>query len=181
MEKYNFFNLLMRREFAEQILAGEKKLELRDASDFYISRFLIEENGEYYMKPDKNALHFHNYNNSWFLDVEFTDLVLLEVTSKNIKKIQKEGYHEFDEMLEEVKQDEKNNIEPSYLFYFKLGKVIDTDLHKKQDVNQPKRKKKQAISNKDFIDAIKSFGGLFGRHSELAKWKFINSLTTIGV
>lgn len=141
MEKYNFFNLLMRREFAEQILAGEKKLELRDASDFYISRFLIEENGEYYMKADKNALHFHNYNNSWFLDVEFTDLILLELTSKNIKKIQKEGYHEFDEMLEEIKQDEKNNVDPSYIFYFKLGKIIDTDLDKKQEVKQSKRKK----------------------------------------
>lgn len=37
------------------------------------------------------------------------------------------------------------------------------------------------MTNKDFIDAIKSFGGLFGRHTELAKWKFISSLITMGV
>ena len=34
------FDLIMRKEFAKQIIDGVKKLEFRAVSDFYISRYM---------------------------------------------------------------------------------------------------------------------------------------------
>lgn len=134
-------NLIMRKEFAEEILRGKKPLEYRDFSEFYAKRLIDKDVTQYindHLDDDEvlafcndvrqvKVIHFHNYNNSWYLDVECTYNDVFSITKGDIKSLQEEyGVHDFDEELENY---EKNNIEERpFLFYFAIGKVLGTDL-----------------------------------------------------
>lgn len=134
-------NLIMRKEYAEAILRGEKPLEFRDYSEFYCKRLIDKEVNQYIndhfddddvvvfcndIRPVK-MIHFHNYNNSWFLDVECDFNDAFSISKPDIEFLQNEyGVHDFDEELELL---EKNNEEQRpYLFYFVIGKVLGTNL-----------------------------------------------------
>ena len=108
-------NLIMRREYAEQILAGTKKLEFRAYSDFYVKRLIDPEVADYigaHIDDDEvvvfcndirqvKKIHFHNYNNSWFLDIECDYNDAFSITKKDVAYLQ-ERYdcHDFDADLE---------------------------------------------------------------------------------
>jgi len=134
-------DLIMRKEYAEEILRGEKPLEFRPYSKFYVRRLVDQEANNYInanidddevqafcndIRPVK-MIHFHNYNNSWFLDVECVYDSVFSITKDDIKMLQDEyGVHDFDDDLEYY---EKNGIkERPYLFYFVIGKVLGTNL-----------------------------------------------------
>jgi hypothetical protein len=136
-------NLIMRKEYAEQILAGTKKLEFRDYSDFYIKRLIDKKVSEYigaHVDEDETFLfcndirqvkkiHFHNYNNSWFLDVECTFNDVFCINKHDIEFLQKEyGCHDYDQDLAYYEKKHIDNKQRPYLFYFVCGKVIDTNL-----------------------------------------------------
>ena len=134
-------NLIMRREFAEQILAGTKKLEFRAYSDHYVKRLIDPEVADYIRmhKDDEEVMtfcndirqvkkiHFHNYNNSWYLDVECTFNDAFCVNDNDIRMLnEKYGCHDFDDELKRL-----NAIgaeQRPWLFYLVCGKVISTNL-----------------------------------------------------
>ena len=132
-------NLIMRKEFALEILNGTKTVEFRDLSEHYINR-LIDKDTNNWMADhldDDNAvnlisdvrpvkrIHFHNYNNSWTLDVEVVNNDYCAVIDKDVKYLQQAfNCHELDELLNEYNQAEEED-RPIY-FYFALGKVIDS-------------------------------------------------------
>ncbi|MCR4619119.1 MAG: hypothetical protein K5633_00310, partial [Paludibacteraceae bacterium] len=73
-------------------------------------------------------IHFHDYNNSWFLDVECVGNDVVSVTDEDVKFL-REGFGctELDEQLSHLQATCEEN-RPMY-FYFVIGQVIETNLH----------------------------------------------------
>lgn len=138
-------DLIMKREYAEAIIRGEKKVELRAFSDFYVKRIYdqamvdfvdrhiddvdVSMSVDYYISEIRpvQKIHFHNYNNSWFLDVSVRVNDLVSVTSEDIKFLHEQyDCHELDELLRKVQYDKDQN--PPSFFYFEIGDILDTNL-----------------------------------------------------
>lgn len=140
-EEIECLSLIMKKQYALQILRGEKPLEYRNFSKFYCSRLIdkgISEFIQEHIDDDEvmmfyndirqvKTIHFHDYNNSWFLDIEcdFNDAFC--VNKRDLDFLAKQyGVHDFDDDLA-ILEVEKIEDRP-YLFYFVMGKVIDTNL-----------------------------------------------------
>lgn len=136
-------NLIMKKEYAEAIKCGKKTVEFRDYSKFYADRIFNKAVSEYIAanqtNPDLrhalekgivssikivNNLHFHNYNNSWEMDVECISNGIISISPEDIHFIQEQfNCHDLDDMLSVCKN---YGDEPPLLFYFACGKVINT-------------------------------------------------------
>jgi hypothetical protein len=65
------FDLILEKKYAMAILQEKKTVEYRKWSKFYTSRFFKRLSPEVENK-EINVVHFHDYNNTWFLDVQIT-------------------------------------------------------------------------------------------------------------
>ena len=138
-------NLIMRREFAEEILKGTKTVEVRAYSNHYCDRLYDKDVLAYEDKHWDDELmrmqmidfndsvravkkiHFHNYNNSWFLDVECIDNNTVLLIDPQVKYLQDAfNFHEFDEELAMLNK-RRTDKRPVY-FYFAIGRILDTNL-----------------------------------------------------
>lgn len=133
-------NLIMKKEFAEQILSGEKKVEFRTFSEHYVKRLYdrdvlnyIDEHAEEdavefmdCMRPIKK-IHFHNYNNSWFLDVEVQEAGECAATKPWVKIFNEEfDCHELDQITKDL--DKRKDPNRPLFFYFVIGKILETNI-----------------------------------------------------
>lgn len=144
-EPIEVLNLIMRKEFAEQILKGDKKVEVRAYSGFYYNRLYdkkVLEWGEANCDTEELAadfvdfaqplrevktIHFHNYDNTWFLDMECVENYQMTLIPDQVAYLQEAyDFHDFDEMLDGLER-RKAKERPMY-FWFALGKVLDTNL-----------------------------------------------------
>lgn len=138
-------NLIMKREFAEQIIRGEKTVEFRAYSRHYIDRlvdkdvcnFVDMHGGEPIVQlmfhdfinevRRAKVIHFHNYNNSWYLDVECVENGLISCVKEEVEYLK--NVHNSTELEEELEYYEKGKInERPYYFYFVVGNVLDTNI-----------------------------------------------------
>ena len=145
-EDIEVLNLLMLRKNANEILKGNKSVELRIYSELHCNRlydknvlnFLNRHEGnkevqqaleQGFIEPLRmvNKIHFHNYTNSWFLDVECKANDTMALIPSDVKFLQDSfGFHELDKPLRDMEA-RKEKKRPVY-FWFALGDVIDTSL-----------------------------------------------------
>ena len=134
-------NLMMKREFAEQILAGTKKLEFRAYSEHYVKRLIDPAVSDYiqmHINDDDvmtfcsdirqvKKIHFHNYSNSWYLDIECDYNDVFSITKRDIDYLNKEyDCHDFDADLKRFEA--MGTEQRPWLFFFVCGKVLGTNL-----------------------------------------------------
>lgn len=140
-------DLIMKREWAEKILSGTKKVEFRDYTDYYCKRLFdskviayIENNKSNeaikaqignFVNPLRrvNSIHFHNYNNTWFLDVEVTHNDFMRITKADVDFLRnKFGSYDCNEELKYYESKRVSEKQRPVYFYFVLGDIIDTNL-----------------------------------------------------
>jgi len=130
VEAYDF---IMRKENALDIIDGKKRIEIRSFSPYY-HKLLIDkeqekinqENPNEYIEPirtDIEFIHFHNYNNSWFLDVKINEIGLSIMNKEDIEMLAEDfDFHDFDN---EWQQFENLPDEQKPLFYwFSITKIV---------------------------------------------------------
>lgn len=76
------FDLIMTKGNAWDILNGKKCLELRSLSPFYMKRLLSPKRNltmtlNAFEPKNIHAIHFHDYNNTWFLDCSCAHVVYI--------------------------------------------------------------------------------------------------------
>ncbi|MBR4367648.1 MAG: hypothetical protein IKP43_12815 [Bacteroidaceae bacterium] len=144
-------DLIMKKENAQEIVKGKKRVEIRQFNDHYSNRLTdkvldqwMTDNHDKIAEEDLPAfdeflcstrpvykIHFHNYNNSWYLDVECVENALIGLTAGNIANLQERfDFHELDDLLEQFEERDKGKdiVERPLLYYFGLGEVLDTNL-----------------------------------------------------
>lgn len=136
-------NLIMKRNYAENIKNGDKTVEFRSFSPFYCNKLYDKNvdawvaahpNNEEVKKAVENVivrsmrivhnLHFYNYNNSWTMDVECIENGVILLCKEDVKMLQDNfNCHELDEDLMRYEKAHIPENERPLLFYFAVGQV----------------------------------------------------------
>ncbi len=129
-KKHEAYNLIMKKENALDIINGKKVLEIRAYTPFYASMFTDEEQlalneelreqgrDEECVEPLKGIeyVHFHNYNNSWSLDVRIDDIGICSMDEEDLSYLAEDfDFHDYDE---EWQQYEHLPYEEKPMFYY---------------------------------------------------------------
>lgn len=149
-------NLIMKLDHAIDILTGEKRWEWRKASEYYFRRLFSQEVYEYAEKHkddekfqelypyaltmnDVVTIHFHDYNNEWFLDVECTGTYDVFATEENAQFFREElNCHDLDDEAAWCAAYCEEGEETEF-YAMELGEVLDTNL---DDLPEDRKKKK---------------------------------------
>lgn len=129
------FNLIMKKENAIEILEGKKRIEWRAYSPHYESRLMDEKVAEFKAMHSDNAdilhainevrtpdlIRFHNYNNTWTLDVE---CVLVKVEQADEVTAQYYADEFNDKTLLDIVKNNKNKDRKPLFFAFELGAIV---------------------------------------------------------
>lgn len=138
-------SLVMKKEYALDIIAGKKNIEVRDADSKKYQDMLYDKDMLAYEEKHWDdelmrlqlidftsnvrpvlSIHFYTYNNSWSMDVECTANGIMQVTDEQVESIhQAFGSDEFDELLEDLNKDNVPDEARPYFFYFAIGKILE--------------------------------------------------------
>jgi len=132
------FDFLMKRENALDIISGKKKLEIRSFSPYYHKLLTDKEqerknrdNPEEDIVPirtDIEFIHFHNYNNSWFLNVKINEVGLSMIEKEDIEMLAEDfGFHDFDNEWSLYK--DLPNSEKPLFYWFSIIEIINHNLN----------------------------------------------------
>lgn len=134
-EPIDVFNLIMKKAFAEQIVSGEKLIEWRSYSPHYESRLIDDKVLEFKALHTDNddviycvneirtpdIIRFHNYNNTWTLDVKCRFVEVVTCTPESAQYF-KEEYN--DTTVEEAVKNNKQKGWTPLLFAFHIGEIV---------------------------------------------------------
>lgn len=148
------FDLIMRKEFAWDILEGRKKAEFRNLSAFYIKRFFVpkktlQETLDAFELKDACYVHFHDYGNTWYLDVRLNDFLLLSVHPDCLDLLHQLDCYEFDEMAKENAG--KSAADVLQFFALKIYSILGTNLASLSDIEKTGKVKVDPIIREEFI------------------------------
>ena len=144
-------SLIMKRDEAMRIVKGEKIVEFRDYSDFYCDRLLDDDVYKWSeqmvkkgydkekvysvvdLQREVGKIHFHNYNNTWYLDVSVSYNGNMTIDADDVGFLQSEyGCHEMDSSLKAVEDDIRkgtiSETERPKAFFFVIDEILDTNL-----------------------------------------------------
>jgi len=134
-KEYDAVSFIMKKENAIAILKGEKNVEIRNFSDFYCNMLLDKEivnknlkNKDDYECPMKevNFIHFHDYNNSFYLDCAVGGQGIGRLDKETVKMLNEDyNFHDFDEDVEKYDNFSEEDIPP--FFYFEV-KALNTNI-----------------------------------------------------
>jgi hypothetical protein len=137
-------NLVMKKEFAEQIINGEKRVEFRPMTEHYVNRltddavndFINRHNDEEEFQKENvlgnfvqivrpvKKIHFRNYNNSWYLDVECKSNDAICCVKSVIEWLNETfDCHELDKLCADL--DARNEENRPIFYAFELGEILD--------------------------------------------------------
>lgn len=124
------YDLLMKRDNANDIISGRKTVEIRSFNGHYVRMFTDKEqqrkNDELRkagredecIEPLKGVqyIRFHNYNYSWMLDVKIDEIGISSVCKEDIEDLaERFGFHDYDN---EWQQYEDKDFEDKPIFYW---------------------------------------------------------------
>lgn len=118
------FDLIMRKQFAWDIIEGRKRLEFRDLSNFYMRKFV--KNVKTWDTVELDFIHFRDYGNTWFLDVHIASVDTVALLPENLPYFHEYGHHEFDEEI--AGNEGKQPKDAGYLFCLPVDAIINTNL-----------------------------------------------------
>ena len=134
-------NLIMKKEYARQIVAGTKKLEYRACSDFYNRRLIDERVSQYIIDHinDEEVLtfcndirqvkkiHFYSYSNTWHLDVEVDYNGAFSPVKEDIEMLHNEyGVHDWDADFADFERAGVPDEDRPWIFYFSISKILSS-------------------------------------------------------
>lgn len=132
------FDFLMKKENALDILSGNKKVEIRSFSPFYYRLIhdkeqdkLNQKDPDNFIPPiraDVSFIHFHNYNNSWFLNVRINEIGVGNLSEQYISDFSKEfNFHDFDDEWQQYKDLPEDKI-PGF-YWFAIKEVVNHNIN----------------------------------------------------
>lgn len=135
------YDLIMRKEFAWQILRGEKPFEFRSVSRFYVQKFLKPKYSRTKSLDDVetrkyNYVHFHDYGNTWFLDVRIDGIGYIKPHPTTLPFLHERNCHELDEVAQQYASLKENDPELPLLFFIEIAEVLNTSLAPLSDIQR---------------------------------------------
>ena len=138
-------SLVMKKEYAQEIIDGTKTVEIRDAGSKKYQDMLYDKEMLAYEEDHWDdelmrlqlldftsdirpvlSIHFYTYNNSWSMDVECIDNDIMVVNDEQVGDLRQAfACNEFDELLEDLNRDNVPEEERPCFFYFAVGKILD--------------------------------------------------------
>jgi len=125
------FDLLMQKENAIDILHGNKKVETRSFSPFYFSRFIDKKKqktskniNDYIIRQDVEFIHFHNYTNSWFLNVRINESGLFVLDKESVEIMNNDfGFHDFNNEWQQY--DDIPSSQKPMFYWFSISEIVN--------------------------------------------------------
>lgn len=131
-KEYEAYDLVMRRENAQAIIDGKKQVEIRSFNSHYMGLFYDKEKRKSFDASDMSAeepfkdikfVRFHNYNYSWYLDVQIDEIGSVILDKEGIGGLQEDfNFHELDDELERYKDTPADEI--PLVFYLHIKKIV---------------------------------------------------------
>lgn len=133
------YRLITKKKFAQQILDGTKRVEIRAFSNFYVNMFIdperaekqsegLLENGIYSIDDtirDTQYARLTNYSGSWHLDVRITSISVCGMFKEDIEYLNEHfNFHDYDQEYKKYENYPEDKV-PMF-FAIAIRDIIDS-------------------------------------------------------
>lgn len=130
--EYPAFHFIMRREIAQDILDGYKKVEFRSTSPHNLAKVMkINKKTGDYIWNDIGFAYFTNYNKTWFMVVRVETTGIANVDRETAERFKNDfGTLEVEQMCEGFEADNIPEDERPQFLWLTMDAIVDTNLEK---------------------------------------------------